>query len=322
MCPRVTVGCQFGSTGLFIDYVKVNVKWTRASFTDKSELVALLRGVDVVLNFIVVNTDHENTVGKLLIDAAVEAGVKRFAPSEWAPGQNLQDTIEKMPMYRSKFAIREYLHQINKNGKVIEYTLFQPGIFLDYLGYPQQSNKYVPTPATQWQLEDLRIVSVKGHEDDPLVFTTVADIVEVVRRAVEYDGEWPEIGGIIGDRVSQRQLQRLVEKIRGMVELMLWPALFVKFHADVNLIVLGQPVRLDLVELKDLENGILDVELPLITHPSFPDDQKEAIHVGFWTGFLLSTAKGAWDVTDEWNKILVDFNFTTIEEYLRKVWSM
>lgn len=43
-----------------------------------------MRGCEVVLNFIVVNTDPNNTVGKLLIDAAIEAGVKRFAPSEWA----------------------------------------------------------------------------------------------------------------------------------------------------------------------------------------------------------------------------------------------
>jgi hypothetical protein len=56
----------------------------QVTFDSKAELVSQLRGVEVVLNFIVVNNDPNNTVGKLLIDASVEAGVKRFAPSEWA----------------------------------------------------------------------------------------------------------------------------------------------------------------------------------------------------------------------------------------------
>lgn len=59
------------------------MEWIQATFKDKHELVRLFKGVEVVLNFILVNSDPENTVGKLVIDAAVEAGVKRFAPSEY-----------------------------------------------------------------------------------------------------------------------------------------------------------------------------------------------------------------------------------------------
>ena len=60
------------------------VTWVQTSFKDKAELVKLFEGVEVVLNFIVVNNDPGNEVSTLLVDAAVEAGVKRFAPSEWA----------------------------------------------------------------------------------------------------------------------------------------------------------------------------------------------------------------------------------------------
>ena len=52
-------------------------------YSDKAELVAALRGVHTVLSF-VTQDDPENTAQKTLIDASVEAGVKRFAPSEWA----------------------------------------------------------------------------------------------------------------------------------------------------------------------------------------------------------------------------------------------
>lgn len=37
-----------------------------------------------MLSFIATQEDPASTVQKNLIDAAVEAGVKRFAPSEWS----------------------------------------------------------------------------------------------------------------------------------------------------------------------------------------------------------------------------------------------
>ena len=56
----------------------------QTTYKDKEELVLLFKDVEVVLNFIVVANDPGNEVSILLIDAAVQAGVKRFAPSEWA----------------------------------------------------------------------------------------------------------------------------------------------------------------------------------------------------------------------------------------------
>jgi len=38
-------------------------------------------------------------------------------------------------------------------------------------------------------------------------------------------------------------------------------------------------------------------------------------------GTLLSSIKGAWDVSDEVNKLLPDFKFTQIEAFLTKVWN-
>lgn len=37
-------------------------------------------------------------------------------------------------------------------------------------------------------------------------------------------------------------------------------------------------------------------------------------------GTLISSVKGAWDVSDEINKLLPDFKFTQIEEFLAEVW--
>jgi hypothetical protein len=35
---------------------------------------------------------------------------------------------------------------------------------------------------------------------------------------------------------------------------------------------------------------------------------------------LLSSAKGAWDVSDDFNRLLPDYKFTRIEDFLAKVW--
>jgi hypothetical protein len=50
-------------------------------YSDKVELAAELKGVHTVLSFI--SQDPDNVAQKTLIDACIEAGVKRFAPSEW-----------------------------------------------------------------------------------------------------------------------------------------------------------------------------------------------------------------------------------------------
>ena len=53
-------------------------------YSDKAALTGLLEGVDTVLSFVVAASDPDGAVQKNLIDAAVAAGVRRFAPSEWA----------------------------------------------------------------------------------------------------------------------------------------------------------------------------------------------------------------------------------------------
>ncbi|KAJ9130776.1 2-hydroxyisoflavone reductase [Pleurostoma richardsiae] len=272
------------------------VNWVQTSFKDKTQLVNLFSDVEVVLNFIVVSNDPGSVVSKLLVDAAVEAGVKRFAPSEWAMGQKVYDIIDAVPWYQGKLDMQAYLRKINEDKKVIEYCFFQPGLFMEYTAFPRQLTRHVPPMAIAWQLDDLRIVAIEGHEDDPMTVTTVSDIAGVVRRAVEYEGEWPEIGGITGESISPRQLQHVVEKIRGKL------------------------VRLEIVKESDVDTGILRVDMPPIQHPSIPEDQREAWHTPGWIGILTAVAKGAWAVTDEWNKLLPDYKFTGIEEFVKQTW--
>jgi hypothetical protein len=63
--------------------------------------------------------------------------------------------------------------------------------------------------------EKRRAIVVEGH-DAIMTFTTVQDLAAVVARAVDYDGEWPMIGGISGNRVPVSRILEIGEKIRGL----------------------------------------------------------------------------------------------------------
>jgi hypothetical protein len=57
---------------------KQGLNAVKVDYHDKDGLVQLLWGVHTVLSFVVVASDPENITQKNLIDASIEAGVKRF----------------------------------------------------------------------------------------------------------------------------------------------------------------------------------------------------------------------------------------------------
>lgn len=62
-------------------------------------------------------------------------------------------------------------------------------------------------------------MAVKGYEDEPIVATSVRDIAAVVKLAIEFEGEWPTVGGISGTRLSPNELKTIGEKIKGDISL-------------------------------------------------------------------------------------------------------
>lgn len=57
---------------------------TQVDYEDIAHLTQTLQGVHTLLCFITPQSDPGNCAQKNLIDAAVKAGVVRYAPSEWA----------------------------------------------------------------------------------------------------------------------------------------------------------------------------------------------------------------------------------------------
>ncbi|KAF7871775.1 hypothetical protein EAF04_003882 [Stromatinia cepivora] len=89
---------------------------------DKTALVDALQGVDIVPSFSVPIDDPNNQARKTLIDACVEAGVCRFASSEWAAGSHGEDLyvwrlelVQYVTIFEKQTRRKSYHH---KNTKV------------------------------------------------------------------------------------------------------------------------------------------------------------------------------------------------------------
>lgn len=75
------------------------------------------------------------------------------------------------------------------------------------------------------------------------------------------------------------------------------------------------------VSYADCKAGKADLPwVPLITHHGLPDEGRLEISRRITLGYMTSVVEGGWCVSDEWNRLLPDFKFTTAEEYVRKVW--
>ena len=60
--------------------------------------------------------------------------------------------------------------------------------------------------------------------------------------------------------------------------------------------------------------------MPVLDHPSIPKDKSEEVIPPMLAGLSLSMHDGAWKVGNAWNKLLPEFLFTGIEEFLREQW--
>ncbi|OQV08770.1 hypothetical protein CLAIMM_12993 [Cladophialophora immunda] len=267
------------------------VETVQVDYNDKAGLVEHLQGVHTVLSFIVSHLDPDGTAQKNLVDASISAGVRRFAPSEWALGSNSGN-----PLYASKDRVHEYLQQVNKDKKVLEYCLFQPGLFLEYLGFPHASTRHVQLFCTPWDLEHRRAI-IPADADFPLTLTTVADMVNVVVAAIDYEGAWPERGGISGNAFMNSEFLKLAESVRG-------------------------PMAVEAVPKAQLEDASFNTSwLPPADHPAIPPEMREAFAKQIVAGVLLAALNGGFGVGDEWNQLLPDLRMTKAEDWLSDIWA-
>lgn len=75
------------------------------------------------------------------------------------------------------------------------------------------------------------------------------------------------------------------------------------------------------MKFHDLEAGVLKTSWALEKkHRAITDEQSFGLLTKVPIGILLSSIKGAWDVSDEFNQLFPDYKFEALEEFLAKVW--
>ncbi|KAF3044153.1 hypothetical protein E8E12_010451 [Didymella heteroderae] len=271
-----------------------NVSYATTDYSSVVDLASLLRGCDTVLSFVAPYTDQSEAAlaQKHLIDASIKAGVRRFAPSEWASAR-----FDHLPWYSYKGQTRQYLEEVNKDSRVLEYCLFQPGLFTNYLTHPHRSATYLAAIETPFDFGNRRMIVCDGGEDQKCTFTTVRDLANVVAMAIEYAGDWPVEGGIKGSDLSIKQLITLGEKLRG-------------------------PFEVTKIEAKLLQAGDCNSPwLPKVKHPSIPPDAVDFASKSVTAGLLSAIDAGAFQSNDAWNGLLPDYKFKDAEGFLEKAWS-
>ncbi|KAK7711584.1 hypothetical protein SLS57_008067 [Botryosphaeria dothidea] len=185
------------------------IRWVQVDYSDKPSLTKVLRGIDVVLCFFL-DLDYVSIVrnSKNLIDASVQAGVKRFAPSEW--GSRINRTL---PHNAFKEEIREYLEDTNSGRMRLEYTLFQPGLFVNYFGFPHTTTKHFTMCQPFIDFENRRAIAV-DEDSASITLTTVQDMGAVVAEALDYEGAWPVDGGMRGTQTTVAEVIELARRLR------------------------------------------------------------------------------------------------------------
>ncbi|CAF1214042.1 unnamed protein product [Adineta ricciae] len=188
------------------DLTEKGVIVVQVDYSNHELLVKELQGVHTVI-VTLISLDESSIYSQInLLNASLEAKVKRFAPSEWAGKHEETSPIE---LYKFlKLPVRE---KVKASG--IEYTIFVNGIFMDYFASPQRASASLP-PLTVGVDFNTCQADLFGTGNEPFCITRADDVGKFVAAALDLD-KWDEYTGMIGSRITWNELIKLGEKIRG-----------------------------------------------------------------------------------------------------------
>ncbi|KAJ4252839.1 hypothetical protein NW762_010745 [Fusarium torreyae] len=152
---NITVLTRKESTTTFAK--EVNVRKTDFS---ESDLIDALRGQDAVISTLGVEGFGEQ---QKIVDAAVQAGVKRFLPSEFSSSSEDPAVLQLMPLFEQKKNLIEYLRSKEKDGLtwtgIATGLLFDWGLANGFLGYDLEKRT-----ATIWDDGDKKFTLINQKQ--------------------------------------------------------------------------------------------------------------------------------------------------------------
>ena len=179
------------------DLANRGVEIITVDLADKSAAIQALAGASVVVS--VLQGLGEVIVGTQtrLVKAAIEAGVPRFIPSDYAADFTRLDDAENRNFgYRREF--HRYL-----DSALISSTSVLNGMFMDILQYGMPLLDFKARSVSYW-----------GDADQSLDFTTMDDVAAYTAAAA-LDDPAPGVLRIAGDQQSPRQLAALATEVLG-----------------------------------------------------------------------------------------------------------
>ena len=180
------------------------------SYDDPIALVNALEGVHTVISTIAGTTEDTLVKPQLaLLDAAVKAGVKRFAPSEFSARSRPDHPIEAP---RVKWPVVE---AAKESG--LEYTIYETGTFMNYFAVGTAGLGHSYPFKFLFDVENCT-ATLPGDGSPYIVYTRLEDIGKFVAASLDLE-RWPELSQMRGDRIRLNEILRLAEEVRGALYL-------------------------------------------------------------------------------------------------------
>lgn len=173
-------------------------------------LVTALEDVHTLLSVIGSLADDLRTSQLALLAAAKDAGVERFAPSEYAGSK-----FGPVDAFAAKGAVWDACL-----ASGIECARFTCGIFMNTLGTGTPNDEQEALGGLRpWTfIVDMKAgtADIPGNGSEESTFTRTADIGKLVAAALDLPaGKWKGEMGMEGSRMSYNEVVKAIEKVRG-----------------------------------------------------------------------------------------------------------
>ncbi len=175
----------------------LGAKVFRINTSNVDEVAAVCRGASCVVSALAGLRDVVIDAQKVLLDAAIRAGVPRFIPSDFS----LDFTNLKVGENRNLDLRREFHDYLNHSS--ISATTIFIGPFMDLLTDQMPLILFKPKWVLYW-----------GNADQRMDFTTMDDTAAFTAN-VALDDSAPRFLRVAGDQISPRQLATVVSEVTG-----------------------------------------------------------------------------------------------------------
>ncbi|KAL5095472.1 hypothetical protein Trisim1_000247 [Trichoderma cf. simile WF8] len=177
-------------------------------YDSHEQLTNALQGVHTVLSCIWAYGPAVGTLQIALLEAAKEAKVKRFVPSEWSI-----PAYDRVAYYKAKEPVWE---AVKKSG--LEYTRFINGLWMNVWAPGAPRDEEVARAGYKGPAFLLDInsgnITIPGDGNDIISVTDMRDVGKYAAAALDFE-KWDEDSVIVGDKVTINELVEKIEKITG-----------------------------------------------------------------------------------------------------------